>query len=113
MAFVKPGDVVPMNFHFTTTKAHITRLGGRVEELVAEEGLATTSRLPLQGQLRPRQAAPAHRRGRRGAHPLPARGGGHDLIGGQPLSLQNMRETCEICREHGIMTVLDAEPAAG
>ena len=42
MAFVKPGDVVPMNFHFTTTKAHITRLGGRVEELVCDEGLATT-----------------------------------------------------------------------
>ena len=26
-AFVKPGYVIPMNFHFTTTKAHITRLG--------------------------------------------------------------------------------------
>lgn len=37
MAFVKPGDVVPMNFHFTTTKAHITRLGGRVEELVIDK----------------------------------------------------------------------------
>lgn len=37
--FVKQGDVVPMNFHFTTTKAHITRMGGRVEELVTKEGL--------------------------------------------------------------------------
>ena len=49
MAFVKPGDVVPMNFHFTTTKAHITRLGGRVEELVIDEGLATTSDCPFKG----------------------------------------------------------------
>jgi tryptophanase len=31
-AFVKPGDVGPMNFHFTTSKAHVTRVGGRVEE---------------------------------------------------------------------------------
>ena len=28
--FVKPGSCVIMNYHFTTAKAHITRLGGRV-----------------------------------------------------------------------------------
>ena len=32
--FVKPGNCVIMNYHFTTSKAHVTRLGGRVEELV-------------------------------------------------------------------------------
>ena len=32
--FVKPGNCVIMNYHFTTAKAHITRLGGHVEELV-------------------------------------------------------------------------------
>ena len=26
--FVKPGNCVIMNYHFTTAKAHITRLGG-------------------------------------------------------------------------------------
>ena len=34
--YVHPGDVVPMNYHFTTTKAHITRLGGTVEELICD-----------------------------------------------------------------------------
>ena len=37
---VSPGTVVPMNYHFTTTKAHITLNGGSIEELVAEEGLS-------------------------------------------------------------------------
>ena len=108
MAFVKPGDVVPMNFHFTTTKAHITRLGGRVEELVIDEGLATTSDCPFKGnfdldKLKKLIAEV-------GAEHIPFLRveAGTNLIGGQPLSLQNMRETCEICREHGIMTVLDA-----
>jgi tryptophanase len=27
--FVKPGDIVPMNYHFTTTKAHFELAGGR------------------------------------------------------------------------------------
>ena len=33
-AYVKPGMICPMNFHFTTAKAHITRVGGEVIELV-------------------------------------------------------------------------------
>ena len=46
-AFVKPGDVVPMNFHFTTAKAHITRVGGRVEEIVIDEGLVAGERFSV------------------------------------------------------------------
>ena len=48
-AYVREGDVVPMNFHFTTTKAHITRMGGRVEELVIQEGLNPNSTHPFKG----------------------------------------------------------------
>ena len=48
-SFVKPGDVVPMNFHFTTTKAHITRMGGRVEELVTKAGLDPDCIHPFKG----------------------------------------------------------------
>ena len=36
--FVREGDVVPMNYHFTTPKTHIVRNGGRVEELLIDEG---------------------------------------------------------------------------
>ena len=38
-AFCRPGHLVPMNFHFTTAKAHITRVGADVVELVAAKGL--------------------------------------------------------------------------
>lgn len=46
-AYVKPGKVALMNFHFTTTKAHITRMGGSVEELVDKKGLLPQSNDPL------------------------------------------------------------------
>ena len=49
--FVKPGNCVIMNYHFTTAKAHITRLGGRVEELVRAEGLIPESSLPFKGNI--------------------------------------------------------------
>ena len=38
-AYVRPGMVALMNFHFTTTKAHITRLGGEVVELIQKKVL--------------------------------------------------------------------------
>ncbi|MBR5266395.1 MAG: tryptophanase, partial [Clostridia bacterium] len=47
--FVKPDSVAIMNYHFTTSKAHVTRLGGRVEELIKDEGLVTKSDLPFKG----------------------------------------------------------------
>ena len=54
--FVKPGDVVPMNYHFTTTKAHFELAGGKVLEIFSDEALKTPEHQPVQGQPGPRQA---------------------------------------------------------
>ena len=48
---VEPGNVVPMNFHFTTSKAHIVRCGGTVCELLVDEGLNPTSQFPFKGNV--------------------------------------------------------------
>src|SRR5450759_4234203 len=45
--FVKPGSVVIMNYHFTTSRAHIELAGGKVLELLTDEGLRTASREPF------------------------------------------------------------------
>ncbi|MBQ8723113.1 MAG: tryptophanase, partial [Opitutales bacterium] len=107
-AFVKPGDVVPMNFHFTTTKAHITRVGGSVEELIVPEGLEPINDCPFKGNFDiPRLEALIEK-------VTPARipfvriEAGTNLVGGQPLSLQNMREVAALCKKHGIKVLLDA-----
>lgn len=107
-AYVHEGDVVPMNFHFTTTKAHITRLGGSVEELVIKEGLNPTSTFPFKGNFdipRLRQLIQ-----KVGANHIPfvRIETGTNLIGGQPLSLQNIKEVCALCKEFGVRTVMDA-----
>ncbi len=49
--FVKPGDVVPMNYHFTTTKAHFDMIGGKVLEIYTDEALKTQSDHPFKGNL--------------------------------------------------------------
>ncbi|MDD3161241.1 MAG: beta-eliminating lyase-related protein, partial [Bacteroidales bacterium] len=50
-AFVRKGTFVPMNYHFTTTKAHITINGGEVLELHMPEALNTVSTVPFKGNL--------------------------------------------------------------
>ncbi|MBP3353385.1 MAG: tryptophanase [Bacteroidales bacterium] len=106
--FVKPGDVVPMNFHFTTTKAHITRKGGSVAELIRHEGLLPQSDNPFKGNF----DIPALEKliEEVGADHVPfvRIEAGTNLVGGQPLSLENMLQVAEVCKKNGILSVLDA-----
>lgn len=107
-AYVKPGDIIPMNYHFTTTKAHITLNGGSVEEIIIDEGLNTTSTYPFKGNMdvsKLRDIISKH-----GAEKIAfvRMETGTNLVGGQPHSLENMHEIRKVCDEFNIMLVLDA-----
>ena len=106
--FVKPGSCVIMNYHFTTAKAHITRLGGRVEELVRAEGLVSKSSLPFKGNIDLDALEACIQRETPANIPFVRLEAGTNLIGGQPISFANMQAATAICRRHGILTVLDA-----
>lgn len=106
--FVKPGDIVPMNYHFTTTKSHITLNGGTVEEIIIDEGLDVTSNHPFKGNIdvdKLEDLVKEH-----GAEKISfvRMEAGTNLIGGQPFSLKNMRDLREVCDRHGLIIVLDA-----
>ena len=106
--FVKPGSVVIMNYHFTTSKAHVTRLGGRVEELVRDEGLVTKSDLPFKGNIDlDKVKACIEKEGAENIAYMRLEAG-TNLIGGQPISYQNMKEATELAKKYGIITILDA-----
>jgi tryptophanase len=104
--FVTPGSVVPMNYHFTTTKAHITRRGGTINEILIDEGLKITSDCPFKGDLDIKKLESIVESGARIAFVRVE--AGTNLIGGQPVSMANMKQITDYCREKGIMTVYDA-----
>ena len=106
--FVKPGSCVIMNYHFTTSKAHVTRLGGKVEELIRDEGLVTKSKLPFKGNIDlDKVKACIEKEGAENIAYMRLEAG-TNLIGGQPISYENMKAATQIARENGIVTVLDA-----
>ncbi len=106
--FVKPGKVVIMNYHFTTAKAHITRLGGRVEELVKDEGLIPKSDLPFKGDIDLEKLEACIQKETVENVAFLRLESGTNLIGGQPMSYQNMKDAVAIANKYGIPTVLDA-----
>lgn len=106
--FVKPGNCIIMNYHFTTTKAHITRLGGRVEELVCDEGLISQSDLPFKGNIDLNKLEACIQKETPANVPYMRLEAGTNLIGGQPISYANMKDATDICKKYGILTVLDA-----
>ena len=106
--FVKPGSCVIMNYHFTTSKAHVTRLGGKVEELIKDEGLVVKSTLPFKGNIdlnKMKNCIDAEGAENIAYLRLEA---GTNLIGGQPISYENMKAATDMARSFGIPTVLDA-----
>ena len=107
MTFVQKGSIIPMNYHFTTTKAHITRLGGAIEELVIDEGIRITSDHPFKGNFDlERLEKLLKEKGDR--IPFVRIETGTNLIGGQPLSLGNIEAVADITHRYGKLVVMDA-----
>jgi len=105
---VKPGDIVPMNYHFTTTKAHILARSGTVRELVTDAGLAVTSELPFKGDMDVDNLRGLIDEVGAGKVSFVRMEAGTNLIGGQPISLGNLAAVRNVCDEHGLLLVLDA-----
>ena len=106
--FVKPGDVVPMNYHFTTTKTHIQLCGGKVVEVFNDEAIKITSDALFKGNMDLvkleqviNEVGPEH-------VPFVRIEMGTNLIGGQPVSLQNVEDVSAICKKYNIMLMIDA-----
>ena len=107
-ALIEPGEVVPMNYHFTTSKTHVDLAGGQVIELLGDDALQTASANPFKGNMDLHKLAAA----------IEQHGAEHiayirmeattNLIGGQPFSLQNLRAVKAMAEAHGILLVLDA-----
>lgn len=106
--FVKPGHVVPMNYHFTTTHAHIDLNGGAIEELVADEALELSSTNPFKGNMDINKLRNCIEKHGRDNIPFVRMEASTNLIGGQPFSIANLREVRALCDEYNLMLVLDA-----
>jgi len=106
--FIKPGNVIPMNYHFTTALAHITASGGKIEELLCDDALELQSDNPFKGNMDIEKLEQCILRYGVENIPFIRMEASTNLIGGQPFSIRNMMDVRKIADKHGIMLVLDA-----
>ena len=108
---ITPGDVIPGNMYFTTTRFHQEHAGGRFVDVIVDEAHDTEALHPFKGNvdLAKLQAVIDEV----GAERIPyvSVETNVNMAGGQPMSLANLEATYDLCRRHGILVMLDATRA--
>jgi tryptophanase len=107
-AFIKKGDIIPMNYHFTTTKAHIELNGGTIFEIYTDEGIRIKSSNPFKGNIDIQKLKDLIKKYGANRIPFIRLEASTNLIGGQPFSMANMREVRKVADEFGILVFMDA-----
>lgn len=106
--FIKKGSVIPMNYHFTTTLAHIQLNGGTVVELYTPEAMIIKSSHPFKGNIDIKRVEELILEHGTENVPFIRMEASTNLIGGQPFSMKNLEEIKQLADKHKIMLVLDA-----
>ncbi len=105
---VKPGDVVPSNCHFDTTRANIEARGAEAVDLVIREGLDPRAKHPFKGNIDLERLEQFFATTPRSRVPLCMITVTNNTGGGQPVSMENIRGMSRLARKYGVPFYIDA-----
>ncbi len=107
-SILKKGDVVPNNSHFDTTRANVEHNEGIAVDLVIDEAKDPTNLHPFKGNIDIHKLETLIKETGKENIPLGMLTVTNNSGGGQPVSMQNIKETSEMLRKHDIPFFLDA-----
>lgn len=108
---IQPGQYVPMNMYFTTTREHIERAGGVFVDVIVDEAHDAQNKYPFKGNIDlVKLDSLIHEVGpERIAYIWIAPC--VNMAGGQPFSMENLRQVRDLTDQYGIEIVFDATRA--
>jgi tyrosine phenol-lyase len=106
---IRPGDTVPGNMYFTTTRFHQEHAGAQFVDVVIDEAHDPATPHPFKGNVDLAKLARVLSTARR--IPYVCLAATVNMAGGQPVSLANARAVRELCARFGVPVMLDATRA--
>lgn len=107
-AMVKDGDIVPGNSHFDTTKGHIEFRKATAVDCTIDEAFNIDSMCPFKGNIDLNKLEAVYSTYDREQIPMVIVTVTCNTSGGQPVSMENMREVYKMSKKYGIMVVFDS-----
>jgi tyrosine phenol-lyase len=109
--FIKPGDFVPGNMYFTTTRVHQELAGGTFVDVIVDEAHDPRNLHLFKGNVDLQKLEDLIKKVGPEKVPYISLAATVNMAGGQPVSMQNVRELRRLCEKYGIPVLLDATRA--
>ncbi|MFN8619692.1 MAG: tyrosine phenol-lyase [Chloroflexota bacterium] len=105
---IKPGDHVPGNMYFTTTRLHQELAGATFHDVIVDEAHDPQSLNPFKGDIDLGKLEALITEVGADRIPYVSLAGTVNMAGGQPVSMANVKALRALCDRHGIRLLLDA-----
>jgi len=108
---IKPGDYVPGNMYFTTTRLHQELAGGTFVDVIIDEAHDPENLHPFKGNVDMQKLESLIKKVGEKKIPYISVAATVNMAGGQPISMENLRQVRKLCSKRGIKVILDATRA--
>lgn len=108
---IKPGDYIPGNMYFTTTRVHQELAGGTFVDVIIDEAHDAQSEHPFKGNIDPNKLEALIKKVGAKKIPYVSMAGPVNMAGGQPFSMANLKEISKLTQKHGVKLWFDGTRA--
>ncbi len=108
---IKPGDYIPGNMYFTTTRLHQEMAGGTFVDVIIDEAHIPEAEHPFKGNIDLKKLEKLVKQVGADKIPYISMAGPVNMAGGQPFSMKNLQKVYEFAKKHKIRLWMDATRA--
>lgn len=109
--YIKQGDYVPGNMYFTTTRTHQELAGGTFVDVIIDDAYDPENTHPFKGNVDIEKLENLIKKVGHERIPYISLAATVNMAGGQPISMQNVRDLRNLCNRYEIPVLLDATRA--
>src|ERR1035437_5647224 len=108
---IKPGDFVPGNMYFTTTRLHQDLAGATFIDVIIDEAHEAQNTHPFKGNIDLNKLEALIKKVGGKKIPYVSMAGPVNMAGGQPFSMENLKQVYSLTKRYGVKLWFDATRA--